>query len=123
MVGKYRVVRHPGKRKSSLTKDISQHDVEDSYRLTEYDVAQIKKMVRYGEQIADLLMLRNRPFRFIWLNLLSGMAKGFGIALGITVIAFLAFKILVGLQILDLPIIGDFVAELIEYINNVQNIV
>ena len=93
----------------------------ENYELTEQDVVTIKRMVVFYEKAIDYMDMRNKPFRMMWTNLIGGMAKGFGIAIGITLLAFLAFKILTGLQILDLPIIGDFIAELLEYISSVQN--
>lgn len=96
---------------------------EEEVVLSKQDIKEIKTMVRYYEKTMDYMLMRSKPSRVLFLNLIGGMAKGFGIALGITVIAFFAFKILNSLQILNLPIIGDFLAELIEYIDNVQNIV
>ena len=95
----------------------------ESLALQDDDLRAIKQMVVYYEKIANYMYLRNKLSRLIFLNLISGMAKGFGIALGITVIAFLALQILNSLEILNLPISGDFIAELIDYIQSVQNIV
>lgn len=96
-------------------------DEEELQALSKSDIRAIKSLVRYYEKSIDYALMRNKPLRVAAINLLSGMAKGFGIAIGITVIAFLAFKILSSLDLLGLPIIGDFIAELLEYISNVQN--
>lgn len=98
-------------------------DGDQSFYLSKFDLQALKTLIYYYERTVDYVILRNRPIRLVLVNLLSGVAKGFGIALGITVVAFIAFKILSGLEVLNLPIIGDFIAELLEYINNVQNVV
>lgn len=67
-------------------------------------------------QIADYIRLLNRPIRLIWINLYSGIARGVGIAIGFTVFTAV---ILYGLRILgalNLPIIGDFIADIVKIV-------
>ena len=90
--------------------------------LTNMDVREIKKLVNYYEATIDYMIMRNKPSRVVSINVLAGMAKGFGFALGVTVLGFLALKILMSLQLLNLPVIGDFIADLIDYIQSVQKI-
>ena len=56
------------------------------------------------------------PRRFIFINFFAGLVRGFGIALGATIMAALAFYILQRLIVLNLPIIGDFLAELVRIV-------
>lgn len=49
------------------------------YQLT---LTWIQKLER--SRIAEYTELLNRPWRLIWLNILSGVAKGVGIAIGFT---------------------------------------
>ena len=91
-------------------------------QITKTDIKALKNLVRYYETSMDYLLMRNKPLRVVGINLLSGMAKGFGIAIGITLIAFVAFQILNKLEILNLPIIGDFIADLLAYIKTVQGL-
>jgi hypothetical protein len=67
-------------------------------------------------QIADYIRLMNRPFRLFYLNLLSGVARGIGIALGFTVFAATILIILRWLGALDLPLIGKYIAELVRVV-------
>ena len=94
----------------------SQHVLE----LSEEELHSLQKLAACYNSSLEYLTAKQRPWRYVWLNLFLGMAKGFGVAIGITILAFLALKILTSLQILNLPIIGDFVAELIDYINNIR---
>ncbi|MDF2815933.1 MAG: hypothetical protein K0Q81_2133, partial [Paenibacillus sp.] len=67
-------------------------------------------------QIADYVMLLNKPRRLIAINLLFGIARGVGIAIGFTLFTAL---ILYGLRLLgalNLPIIGDFVADIVKIV-------
>ncbi len=70
----------------------------------------------------DYLSYAVHPGRMIVSNLLAGMAKGFGFAIGFTVLAFIAFYILRELNVLQLPYIGDFIADLLEYIESVKQV-
>lgn len=94
----------------------------ESDTLSRDDIRALKNLARYYETTVDYLLHRKRPLHVVGINLLSGMAKGFGIAIGITVIAFIAFRILNRLEILNLPLIGDFIAELLDYIESVQRL-
>ncbi|QAY65435.1 DUF5665 domain-containing protein [Paenibacillus protaetiae] len=67
-------------------------------------------------QIADYVDLMNRPFKLIWRNLVAGLARGVGIAVGFT---FFAATIIYFLQILgalNLPIIGDYIADIVRIV-------
>ena len=56
------------------------------------------------------------PRRFIFVNFLAGIIRGFGIALGATFMAALAFYLPQRLIALNLPLIGDFLAELVRIV-------
>jgi hypothetical protein len=67
-------------------------------------------------QIADYVMLLNKPRRLILINLLFGISRGVGIAMGFTVFAAI---ILYGLRLLgalNLPIIGNFIADIVKIV-------
>ncbi len=72
------------------------------------------KMEKFN--LAEYLALLNNPRRFLMINFLAGLARGFGIALGITVLGALALYILQWLVVLNLPLIGDFIAELVRIV-------
>ncbi|TCS84393.1 DUF5665 domain-containing protein [Tepidibacillus fermentans] len=67
-------------------------------------------------QIADYVALLNRPRRLFILNLVSGIARGIGIALGFTVFAATIIYILQRLGALNLPIIGDYIADIVKIV-------
>lgn len=73
-------------------------------------------------RIADYAALMGRPKKLIWLNLLGGMARGVGFSIGFTVLVALLLSILNLLVGLDLPLIGDFIARLMEYVEDARSI-
>lgn len=44
--------------------------------------------------LAGFMQLLQKPARLIFLNLLGGLARGFGIAIGLTIVASLFFSII-----------------------------
>lgn len=67
--------------------------------------------------LADLVQLLQNPVRLIFLNFLAGLARGFGIAIGLTIIASLFLVILTRLASLNLPVIGKYIADLMRIVN------
>ncbi|RCX22847.1 hypothetical protein DFP94_101433 [Fontibacillus phaseoli] len=81
------------------------------YRLTLNWSRQLEK-----SRIADYTLLLNSPWRLIWLNLLSGTARGVGIAIGFTFFAATIIYVLQVLGALNLPIIGDYIADIVRIV-------
>lgn len=67
-------------------------------------------------QIADYVALLNRPKKIIFTNLMAGIARGVGIAIGFTVFATAILYFLRLLGALNLPIIGDFIADIVKIV-------
>lgn len=67
-------------------------------------------------KLAEYVDLLHDTKRLLWVNLISGVARGFGIAIGFTILGAVAFLILQHLVGLNLPLIGDFIAELMNYV-------
>jgi len=67
-------------------------------------------------QISDYVNLLNRPWKIIATNLLAGIARGVGIAIGFTIFTSLIVYLLQLLGALDLPIIGKYIAELVRIV-------
>ena len=64
-------------------------------------------------KLAEYVSYLEHPKRLIWSNFVSGVAKGFGTLVGLTVVAALAVYILKFLLTLNLPLISSYIAELI----------
>jgi len=78
----------------------------------------IDKLAQHMEKvrIAEYFELLTRPRRLFLLNFLAGMARGFGFAVGFTLLGALGIFILQSVVQLNLPLIGDFIAEIVEYV-------
>ncbi|MTI95013.1 MAG: hypothetical protein FH749_05915 [Firmicutes bacterium] len=63
--------------------------------------------------IADYLEMLNNPRRYLMVNFIGGLSRGFGIAIGMTLLGAFTIYILQRLVVLNLPLIGDFIADLI----------
>jgi len=76
-------------------------------------LAETLEKMRLAEYIAYL----NRPKRLLWFNFLVGLVRGLGTALGAGLLAGVAYFLLKRIVILNLPLIGGFIAELSRYVN------
>ncbi len=63
--------------------------------------------------LAEYINMLNNPRRYLFINFMGGLARGFGIALGFTILGALALWVMQRLVVLNLPVIGDFIAELV----------
>ncbi|MHB8124288.1 MAG: DUF5665 domain-containing protein [Desulfitobacteriaceae bacterium] len=94
-------------------KDLKPHEWAQ-FREQVVVLLEVLEKMRLAEYIAYL----NRPGRLLWLNFAVGLVRGFGAAVGATVLAGLAIMLLKWLGILNLPLIGGFIAELVRIVNS-----
>jgi len=67
-------------------------------------------------KISEYVDLLNRPLSLIWRNFVGGMARGIGIAIGFTFFAATILYVLQMLGKLNLPIIGDYIADIVRIV-------
>ncbi len=67
-------------------------------------------------QLKEYVNLMHRPWQLIWRNLISGLARGVGIALGFTFFAATIVYLLQFLGALNLPIVGDYIADIVRIV-------
>lgn len=91
--------------------DTPEEQISAMYRLTLKWSRQLEK-----SKIVEYTELLHRPWRLIWLNLLGGTARGVGIAIGFTFFAATIIYILQLLGALNLPIIGDYIADIVRIV-------
>ncbi|HEX7056152.1 MAG TPA: DUF5665 domain-containing protein [Bacilli bacterium] len=79
---------------------------------------EVAKLTRTVERarIADYVQLLDHPRKLIFANLIAGIARGVGIAIGLTVFAGTILYFLRMLGALDLPIIGGYIAEIVKVV-------
>jgi len=59
-----------------------------------------------------------RPARMLWINFLAGLARGLGMAVGFTLLGALVLYFLQKAVMLNLPLISDFIAEIIRMVQH-----
>lgn len=64
--------------------------------------------------LMDYLNLLHRPARLIWINFLVGLARGFGIMMGASVLIFVFFYALK--RLVNIPVLGSFIAEIVKFV-------
>lgn len=65
----------------------------------------------------EYVNLMEDPRRLLALNFAAGLARGLGLAVGFSILGALVILVLRRLVVLNLPLIGDFIAELIKLVN------
>lgn len=58
----------------------------------------------------------NNKKRLLYVNFLGGVARGFGMAVGFTILGALAIYILQKIISWNIPLIGDFIAEIVRIV-------
>ncbi|MGI6097516.1 MAG: DUF5665 domain-containing protein [Dethiobacteria bacterium] len=88
---------------------------KDERKLLQRLLSQVSKLAFDLERfnLAEYIDLLNDPRRFLTVNFLGGLARGFGFALGATLLGAFVIYFLQKLVVLNLPLVGDFIAELV----------
>ncbi|WFR65284.1 DUF5665 domain-containing protein [Paenibacillus amylolyticus] len=98
--------------KPSTSDNPNSHDkMEELHTLTNRLANELER-----SRIAQYTELLNRPWKLIGLNLLSGAARGVGIAIGFTFFAATIIYVLQVLGALNLPIVGDYIADIVRIV-------
>jgi hypothetical protein len=67
-------------------------------------------------QIADYVQLMNSPKKLVWTNMLAGLSRGVGFAIGFTIFATTILYLLRALGALNLPIVGGYIADIVRHV-------
>lgn len=69
-------------------------------------------------KLAEYVELLNKPGRLLFVNFISGVARGLGIAVGFTLLGALVLFFLQRLVVLNLPVLSDFIAEIVRLVQS-----
>lgn len=69
-------------------------------------------------QLAEYVDMLNNPKRYLMTNFLGGVARGLGMAVGFTLLGAIVIYLLQRLVLLNLPVIGDFIADLVKLVQD-----
>lgn len=69
-------------------------------------------------KLAEYVELLNRPARLFYINFFAGIARGLGMAVGFTILGALLILTLRKLEVLNLPVIGGLIAEIVRIVQS-----
>ncbi|MDD2621376.1 MAG: DUF5665 domain-containing protein [Syntrophomonadaceae bacterium] len=96
--------REPGKQEDKSNLDIINQKLDElSLSMEKLGIAEYVEMLR-------------NPRRLFFINFWAGLSRGFGMAIGFTVLAAVVIYILQRLIVLNVPLIGDFIADLVNIV-------
>ncbi|MBU1026494.1 MAG: hypothetical protein KKA31_02070 [Candidatus Margulisbacteria bacterium] len=74
-------------------------------------------------RIDEYTSMITRPWKFFFINFAAGIFRGLGMAVGFTIIAAIFLYVLVQLlrNMVDLPIVGAYIAEIVRFVNQYLN--
>ena len=107
----------------NLTKDIAEDlrqikasDKEKREKLDKVSQIALFLAERFEKlEIFEYFQMKMHPVKLLFLNFFVGLARGFGIALGMTVVVALAAYMLS--HLISIPIIGKYVAQIVEIVD------
>lgn len=67
-------------------------------------------------KLSEYVELLNNPWRLLWINFISGIARGLGIAVGFAILGAILVIVLQKLVELNLPVIGGFIADIVDIV-------
>ena len=76
-------------------------------------ISQMEKL-GLGEYMA---YVKNRK-QLLWTNFIAGLSRGLGMAIGFSILGAVVILVLQHLAILSLPVIGDFLAEIVRMVQH-----
>ena len=73
-------------------------------------------------KLVDYVYYLEHPRKMLFANFVGGLARGFGMAIGFTILGALAIYILQVVVKWKLPLIGEFISQIINIVqDNMQN--
>ncbi|NTW06203.1 MAG: hypothetical protein HGA27_08835 [Peptococcaceae bacterium] len=67
-------------------------------------------------KLGEYLELLNKPGRLLWVNFISGIARGLGIAVGFAILGAFMIIVMEKLVNLNIPLIGGFIADIVRVV-------
>lgn len=89
----------------------------DLFRRLEYRLAELTRALGNTKIVEYVEFLNNRRKMF-YNNFLAGMARGLGMAVGFTILGAIFIYLLKWIVLLNLPLISDFIADLIQLVQD-----
>ena len=73
-------------------------------------------------RLSEYVNYLEHPKKVLFTNFMAGLARGFGASIGFTLLAAVIIYILRGIVELNLPVIGEFISDIVSIVNdNLKN--
>lgn len=104
------------KQEQEVRQEVSNEEIKQLTSL----MKRLEKSVSEMEKgyVAEYVEFMKKPKRVMYFNLMAGISRGFGIAIGATAIAALFLYTMGKLAALNIPWIGKFIAEIAWIVQN-----
>ena len=81
-------------------------------------IGQIERLTKNAEKLrlSEYLQYVSDTKRLLWVIFVSGVARGFGFAVGFSILGALLIVLLQRITVDNLPVIGEFLAEVIRVV-------
>lgn len=92
--------------------------------MSQADLNNLEKVAAFLERskLNSYVDMMGKPKRWIWMNLWGGVARGIGMAIGFTILGAVLFLILQQIVMLNLPIISNFFAEILDMVESYRSV-
>lgn len=91
-------------------KDVQKEEIKRDQEIESPEL--VKKFDFWG--IKDFIAFLRNPTKIFFLNLLAGIGRGLGFAIGFTILA--ALVILILRRAVSVPVIGSYIAKILEFV-------
>lgn len=68
--------------------------------------------------VAEYVRLSQKTGRILWLNFISGVARGLGFTVGTAIVVALAYKVISHIISMNIPYITEILSEFIKMVNS-----
>lgn len=74
-----------------------------------------------NQNMCEYLEFLENPRKVLWTNFVRGVASGLGMAIGFTILGALVIYLLKSMVKLNLPLIGQYIAQLVRIVQENMN--
>ena len=90
---------------------------KSKYNLLNKSIEKLNKTLEKGN-IQELTYILGNKKEVLIRNLLAGISRGIGIGIGVTLITAILIYIMQKIVTLNIPVIGDYIADIVEIVQN-----
>lgn len=87
----------------------------EKYKLLEKSIEELNNTLQKGN-IYELSYLLGNKKEMLKRNLIAGVSRGIGIGIGVTVITAILIFLMQKIVTLNIPIIGEYIADIVEIV-------